>query len=51
MGHLAIFWVLEIKTSKIVQKLNNRDCFIDILGLIFYGVSRTKTDLHNKYMI
>ena len=35
-GHVAIFWVLEIKTSKIVQKLNNRDCFIDILGFIFF---------------
>ena len=25
--------------------------FVYILGFIFYGVSRAKTDLHNKYMI
>ena len=25
--------------------------FIDIRGLIFYGVSHAKTDLHNKYVI
>ena len=26
-GHLAIFWVLEVKRWKILQKLNKRDCF------------------------
>ena len=25
--HHAIFWVLEVKRSKILQKLNKRDCF------------------------
>ena len=25
--------------------------FVYILGVIFYGASRAKTDLHNKYMI
>ena len=24
--------------------------FVHILGFIFYGVSRAKTDLHNKYI-
>ena len=28
-----------------LQKLNNRDYFCNILGFIFYGVSRAKTDL------
>ena len=26
-GHHAIFWVLEVKRSKMLQKLNKRDCF------------------------
>ena len=34
--------------TKIEQK---RHTFVCILGFIFYGVSRTKTDLHDKYMI
>ena len=46
-----MFWVLEVKKSKILQKLNNRECFVYILGFIFNGVSRPKTDLHNKHMI
>ena len=49
-GHLAIFWVLEVKRSKILQKLNKRDCFLFTFS-VFVGVSRAKTDLHNKYMI
>ena len=50
-GHHVISSVLEINRSKILQKLNKSDCFVYILGFIFYGVSRAKTDLHNKYMI
>ena len=34
-----------------LQKLNYRECFIYSLGFIFNGVSCSKTDLHNKYMI
>ena len=41
-------YFLEVKRSKILQKLNKRDCFCNILSLIFYGVSHAKTDLHNK---
>ena len=43
-------YFLEVKRSKILQKLNKRDCFCNILSLIFYGVSRAKTDLHSKYI-
>ena len=50
-GHLAIFSVLEINRSKISQKINESDCFCLHSWLHFYGVSRTKTYLHNKYMI
>ena len=39
----------EVKKSKILQKLNKRDCFCDILSLIFYDVSRAKTYLYSKY--
>ena len=49
-GHHAIFWVLEVKRLKILQKLKDT-VFVYILDFIFYGVSRAKTDLHNKYMI
>ena len=50
-GHHAIFRVLEIKRSKILHNLNKRDCFCLHFWFHFYGVFRTKTDLHNKYMI
>ena len=43
-GHHAIFWVLKVKRSKILQRLFS-------LGFIFYDISCTKTDLHNIYMI
>ena len=36
------------KITKIEQK---RLFFVYILGFIFYGVSRAKTDSPNKYMI
>ena len=39
-------YFLEVNRSK----LNKRDIFCNILGLIFYGVSRAKTDLHSKYI-
>ena len=50
-GHHAIFWVLEVNRSKILQKWKKDTVFVYILGFIFYGASRAKTDLHNKYMI
>ena len=50
-GHHAILSVLEIKRSKILQKLNKRDCFCLHSWFRFYYVSRAKTDLHSKYMI
>ena len=48
MGPLCHF--LEVKRSKILQKLNKRDYFCNILGFSFYGVSCAKTDLHSKYI-
>ena len=42
-------YFLEVKRSKILQKLNKRDYFYNILGFIFF-VSRAKTDLHSKYI-
>ena len=33
-----------------LQKLNKRYYICNILGFIFYGVSRAKTDLHSKYI-
>ena len=35
---------------KNITKLNLRDYFCNILGFIFYAVSRAKTDLHSKYI-
>ena len=50
-GHHVNFSVLEVKKSKILQKLNIRDCFSLHSWFHFYGVSHAKTDLQNKYMI
>ena len=44
--HRVIFSVLEVKRSKY-----KKNVFANILGFIFYGVSRTKAYLLNKYMI
>ena len=41
-GHHAIFSVLEVKRSKVLQKVNKRDEFVYILGFICYGVSAQK---------
>ena len=49
--HHAIFSVLDVKRSKILQKLNKETVFVYILGFIFYGVSRAKTYLRNKYVL
>ena len=35
---------------KNITKIEQRDCFCNILSLIFSGVSRVKTDLHSKYI-
>ena len=43
-------YFLEVRRSKILLKLNKRDCFCNILGLVFYGVSHAKTDLRIKYI-
>ena len=43
-------YFLEAKRSKILQKLNKRDYFSNILGFIFYGVSHAKPDLSSKYI-
>ena len=43
-------YFLEVKRSKILQKLNKRDYFSNILGFIFYGISHTKPDLSRKYI-
>ena len=36
---------------KNITKIKHGTVFVYILGFIFDGVSRAKTDLHNKYMI
>ena len=43
-------YFLELKRSKILQKLNTRDCSCNMFSLISYGVSRAKTDLRSKYI-
>ena len=50
--HHAIFSVLEINRSKILQKIKKKIIVaVCILDFIFYGVYHAKTDLHNKYII
>ena len=49
--HHAIFFVLEVKRSKTLQKLNKKTVFIYILSFIFHDVSHAKTDEGNKYII
>ena len=39
------------KDQKYDKNLTKDSVFVYILGLISYGVSRARTDLHNKYMI
>ena len=46
VDHRVIFSVLEVKRSKY-----KKNVFANILGFIFYGVSRAKAYLLNKYMI
>ena len=46
MGSPCYF--LSFRGQRIEQK---ETVFVYILGFIFYGFSRAKTDLHNKYMI
>ena len=44
----------DFKTStgqKYYKNWTLETVFVYILGFILYGVSRAKTDLHNKYMI
>ena len=43
-------YILEVKRSKILQQLNQRDYCCNILGFIFYVDSCAKTDLHSKYL-
>ena len=50
-GNHGIFSVLEVKRSKILQKLRKGDCLCLHSWFLFHGVSGAKTDLHNKYMI
>ena len=35
---------------KNISKIEHTRLFFYILGFIFYGVSRAKADVHNKYM-
>ena len=39
------------KDKKYYRNWAYETVFVYILGFIFQGVSRAKTDLHNKYMI
>ena len=38
------------KDQKYYKNWRKETVFVYILGFIFYGVSRAKTDLHNKYI-
>ena len=39
------------KDQKYYKNWTKETVFVYILGFIFYGVSRAKTDLHNKYIV
>ena len=39
------------KDQKYYKNLAKETAFVYIPGFIFYGVSRAKTDLHNKYVV
>ena len=38
-------YFLEVKRSKMLQKVDQKRLFVYILDFIFYGVSRAKADL------
>ena len=38
-------YFLEVKRSKMLQKVDQKRLFVYILDFIFYGVSRAKVDL------
>ena len=40
----------RLKDQKYYKNWIKETVFVYILGFIFHGVSRAKTDLHNKYM-
>ena len=42
---------LRSKDQKYYENWTKDAVFVYILGFIFYGVSRAKTELHDKYMI
>ena len=44
-------YFLEAQRWRILQKLNLRDYFFNILGFILYAVSCAKTDSHSKYIL
>ena len=50
-SHRGSFWVLEVKDKNYYKYWTKETVFVYILGFIFYGLSRAKTDLHNKYLI
>ena len=39
------------KDQKYYKNLTKETVFVYILDFIFYGFSRAKTDLHNKYIV
>ena len=43
------FW--RSKAQKYYKNWTKDTAFVCILGFIFFGISRSKTDLQNKYMI
>ena len=50
-GHHGIFSVFEVKNQKYYKHWTKETVFVYILGFNFYGLSRAKTYLHNKYMV
>ena len=44
----AVFW--RSKDLKYYKSWTKETVFVYILDFIFHGISRTKTDLHNKYI-
>ena len=50
-GSPCYFLFTRSKDKRYYKNWTKETVFVYILGFIFYGISRAKTDLHNKYMV
>ena len=48
---MLVFEFLKPKDKKYYKNWTKESVFVYVLGFIFYGISRAKTDLHNKRMV